>query len=372
MENAQYEGRNWSLVNGDCVEVMAQMPDESVDHACFSSPFGSLYIYSDSERDMGNSHGSEQFNKHHQYMADQLFRVMKPGTVICDHVKDTVFYQGGSADGQGGIFPFSDDALANYRRAGFVLRARVTFWRDPVRERDKTNHERLLYGNIGKNSRVCAMGMPEYILVMRKESKGLKVGDPVRHAVDKGPAPQGQATQKFTETVAGQDYEWMFCPDNWATVQERAADIAAEDAQRMLSRGMIEGASPELLKWLAAKAKFDLRTWQEWASPVWMNTNQMDVVHGRFFKNKYKSEGDERHICPMPLDLIERCLTLYSAPGDVVFDPFSGVGSTGYTSVRMGRKFFGSELKPEYAKQAAKIIKEAERDIGSLLDVAAE
>lgn len=341
----QYEGRNWSLVNGDCVETLAQLPENSIDHACFSSPFGSLYIYSDSERDMGNSNGSDEFNRHHQYFADELFRVMKPGTVICDHVKDTVFYQGSSETGEGGIYPFSDDALASYRRAGFVLRARVTVWRDPVRERDKTNHERLLYGNIGKNSRVCAMGMPEYILVMRKESTGVKTGDKVRHAID-----------KWGEDVA----------------LDHAAEIAREDAERMLVKGMIDGISPVLLERFAEMARFPLPQWQEWASPVWMNTQQMDVIHGRFYKNKYKAEGDERHICPMPLDLIERCLTLYSSPGDVVLDPFSGVGSTGYTAVRMARKFFGSELKPEYAAQAAKIIQEAERDIGTLLDIAAE
>lgn len=329
----QYDGNGWSLVNGDCVEVMAQMPDNSVDHSCFSSPFGSLYIYSDSERDMGNSTGHDEFNRHHQYMADELFRIMKPGTVICDHVKDTVFYQGSSETGEGGVYPFSDMALASYRRAGFVLRARVTVWRDPVRERDKTNHERLLYGNIGKNSRVCAMGMPEYILVMRKESKGIKVGDPVRHAIDK----------------------W-----GEASAQEQAAEIAAEDAQRLIKAGMTEGINPRLMDWLAERARFSLPQWQEWASPVWMDTNQMDVVHGRFYKNRYKAPDDERHICPMPLDLIERCLTLYSSPGDVVFDPFSGVGSTGFQAVSMARKFFGSELKPEYAKQAAKIIKEAE------------
>ena len=335
----QYNGRNWSLVNGDCVEVLSKLPDNSIDHSVFSSPFGSLYIYSDSERDMGNSNGSDEFNRHHQFFADELFRVMKPGTVICDHVKDTVFYQGSSDNGEGGVYPFSDDALASYRRAGFVLRARVTIWRDPVRERDKTNHERLLYGNIGKNSRVCAMGMPEYILVMRKESKGIKVGDPVRHAIAK---------------------------DALGSIESQSRAIALEDAQRMLKQGMIDGVKPELLEWLAEKCRFPLPQWQEWASPVWLDTNQMDVVHGRFYKNKYKSEGDERHICPMPLDLIERCISLYSAPGDVVLDPFSGVGSTGYTSVKMGRKFFGSELKPEYAAQAAKIIPQAEREMADL------
>ena len=339
----QYSGKHWSLVNGDCIDVMRGLDDDSVDHSVFSSPFGSLYIYSDSERDMGNSSGPEEFNRHHQFMADELYRIMKPGTVICDHVKDTVFYQGGSEDGQGGIYPFSDDALANYRRAGFVLRARVTVWRDPVREREKTNHERLLYGNIGNNSRVCAMGMPEYILVMRKDSRGLNVGEPVRHAI----ARWGEETP-----------------------YEEACEISQEHAQRMLVRGMIDGINPEILARLAEMCKFDLPRWQEWASPVWMATDQMDVVHGRFFNNRYKAEGDERHICPMPLDLIERCITLYSNPADVVSDPFSGVGSTGYMSTKMGRKFFGSELKPEYAAQAARIIEEGEKSARSLFDAA--
>jgi hypothetical protein len=137
----------------------------------FSSPFSSLYIYSDSERDMGNSASHDEFLHHHAWMARELFRVMKPGTVICDHVKDTVFYQNSSETGEGGLWPFSDYASKNYRDAGFCLRARVTIWRDPVREMQKTKHERLLYKNIRENSRVSAMGMPEYILVMRKESK---------------------------------------------------------------------------------------------------------------------------------------------------------------------------------------------------------
>ncbi|NBT76797.1 MAG: site-specific DNA-methyltransferase [Betaproteobacteria bacterium] len=279
-----YQGHNWAVYNADCVELLMGLPNDSVDCSVFSSPFSSLYIYSDSERDMGNSASHDEFLQHHAYMARELFRVMKPGTVICDHVKDTVFYQNSSETGEGGLFPFSDAASANYRQAGFCLRARVTIWRDPVREMQKTKHERLLYKNIRENSRVSAMGMPEYILVMRKESKGKNVGEPVTHTRD----------------------------------------------------------------------EFSLDQWQQWASPVWMDTMQTKVLNSRF-----KADKDEKHICPMPLDLIERCLTLYSNPGDLVLDPFNGIGSTGYQAVKMGRRYIGVELKPEYARQAARFLESA-------------
>lgn len=286
-----YEGHNWAIYNADCVEMLMGMPSDSVDCSVFSSPFSSLYIYSDSERDMGNSASHDEFLEHHAFMARELFRVMKPGTVICDHVKDTVFYQNSSETGEGGLFPFSDAASKNYRDAGFCLRARVTVWRDPVREMQKTKHERLLYKNIRENSRVSAMGMPEYILVMRKESKGKNVGEPVTHS----------------------------------------------------------------------REDFTLDQWQQWASPVWMDTMQTKVLNARF-----KGDKDEKHICPMPLDLIERCLTLYSNPGDLVLDPFNGIGSTGYQAVKMGRRYIGVELKPEYAKQASKFLQQAESQSATL------
>jgi len=291
-----HEGHNWAIYNADCVEILSGLPDESVDCAVFSSPFSSLYIYSDSERDMGNSASHDEFLEHHQWMARELFRVMKPGAVICDHVKDTVFYQNSSETGEGGLYPFSDEASRNYREVGFCLRARVTIWRDPVREMQKTKHERLLYKNIRENSRVSAMGMPEYILVMRKDSRGKNVGEPVTHSRD----------------------------------------------------------------------EFSLDQWQQWASPVWMDTMQMKVLNSRF-----KGDKDEKHICPMPLDLIERCITLYSNPGDVVLDPFNGIGSTGYQSVKMGRKYVGIELKPEYARQAAKFLEQAEGSAANLFDLEA-
>jgi DNA modification methylase len=332
-----YEGRSWAIYVADCVEILAGLPDNSIDASVFSSPFSSLYIYSDSERDMGNAASHDEFLDHHAYMARELYRVMKPGTVICDHVKDTVFYANSSATGESGLYPFSDAALANYRKAGFVLRARTTVWRCPVMERSKSNPERLLYKNIGENSRVCAPGMPEYILVMRKDAQGVKVGDPVRHAVAK----------------------WT--PERY---EADALEIGEEHAARMARAGLIDGWDERTVRQLAEKAKFPLDQWQEWASPVWMDTRATEVLNSRF-----KGDGDEKHICPMPLDLIERCLTLYSNPGDVVLDPFNGIGSTGYKAVEMNRRYVGVELKPEYARQAAKFLRQAEGQNLSLFDM---
>lgn len=334
----EYEGKFWKLFNADCVEGLAQMPDNSVDCSVFSSPFSSLYIYSDSERDMGNASSHPEFLEHHGYFARELFRVMKPGSVICDHLKDTVFYQGSSETGESGLYPFSDMAIASYRAAGFQLRSRTTVWTDPVLERSKTNAERLLYKNIGQNSRACATGMPEYIAVMRKDSSGIKVGEPVQHAVAKwGP-------EKY---------------------EVDAKEIGQSHAQKLLKEGLIDGVSTALLSHLAEACKFPLDQWQEWASPVWMNHSRgTDVLNSRF----KGADKDEKHLCPMPLDLIERCLNLYSVPGDIVLDPFGGIGSTGYKAVTMLRKYIGFELKPEYAKQAAKFLKQAENSNDTLFN----
>lgn len=324
-----YNGRGWTLYNADCVELMSAMPDNSVDFSVYSSPFSSLYVYSDSERDLGNAPTHENFFEGFDFFAKELFRIMKPGTVICDYVKDILFFQGTSETGESGIYPFSDKAIDAYRRAGFQLRSRTTIWTDPVRERSKTNADRLLHKSIGENSRVCGTGMPEYILVMRKDSTGGKSGEAVRHAID---------------------------THRTKTVPEQGSEIAQAQVERLIRSGIIDGVSEELIDKLAAECEFPVKKWSQWASPVWMKNGSSNVLNKRFKGN----EKDERHLTPTPLTYIDRCLNLYSNPGDVVFDPFSGIGSTGVIAVKHLRKFIGSELKPEYADQAAKFIKHAE------------
>jgi len=334
-----HEGDAWAIYNGDCTEILAGMPDECVDLIVTSCPFSALYIYSDSERDMGNSASHDEFADHYRYAAQEMARVLKPGAILVNHVKDVVYYAGSSATGTSGIFPFSDLALSIHRETGLDMRSRTTIWRCPVLERSKSNPERLLYKNIGENARACAPGMPEYLLVLRKESKGVKHGEAVPHA-----------TEKWGEEA----------------YRRIARELGEDGAARMQAAGLKVG--PAAADRLAELASFPLDQWQEWASPVWPDTRETDVLHG--WKGA-RGQDDERHICPMPLDLIRRAVLMWSNPGDVVLDPFNGIGSTGHEAVRLGRQYIGIELKPEYADLAAGHLKRAEQEALSLFGSAA-
>lgn len=285
-----YQGSNWAIYLADCIEIMNGMPEGIVDLAVFSPPFSDLFVYSDSERDMGNCDSHSEFMKHYAYFAQALYRVLKPGRVACVHCSDLPARK--SKDGFIGLHDFGGDLIRAHQEANWVYHARCTIWKDPVIEMQRTKALGLLYKQLKKDSSRSRVGMPDYMLFFRKDQEN---PDPITH-------------------------------------------------------------DPEDLP---------VSMWQELASPVWMQVNQTKVLNGR----QARADQDERHICPLQLDVIERCLTLYSNPGDVVLDPFNGIGSTGYQSIKMGRKYIGIELKPEYAKQAAKFLQQAEGQSTTLFDV---
>ena len=284
-----YEGANWAIYLADCIEIMGGMPEGIIDCAVFSPPFSDLFVYSDSERDMGNCGSHAEFMEHYSYFARALYRVLKPGRVACVHCSDLPARK--SKDGFIGLHDFGGDLIRSHQDAGWVYHARCTIWKDPVVEMQRTKALGLLYKQLKKDSSRSRVGMPDYMLFFRKDQEN---PDPITHDPDDLPVSM----------------------------------------------------------------------WQELASPVWMRVNQTKVLNGR----QAKGQEDERHICPLQLDVIERCLTLYSNPGDLVLDPFNGIGSTGYQAVKMGRRYIGLELKPEYAKQAAKFLEQAEGMAGTLFD----
>jgi DNA modification methylase len=284
-----YQGDSWAVYLADCIEVMNGLPDGIIDLAIFSPPFSDLFVYSDSERDMGNCGSHEEFMEHYAYFTEALYRVLKPGRIACVHCSDLPARK--SKDGFIGLHDFGGDLVRAHQAAGWVYHARCTIWKDPVIEMQRTKALGLLYKQLKKDSTRSRVGMPDYMLFFRKDQENL---DPVTH-------------------------------------------------------------DPEDLP---------VDMWQELASPVWMQVNQTKVLNGRMAKG----QEDERHICPLQLDVIERCLTLYSNPGDLVLDPFNGIGSTGYQSVKMGRRYIGVELKPEYARQAARFLEQAEGQSASLFD----
>ena len=314
----EYSGIGWALHNSDCIEGMHAMPENSIDCAIFSPPFGDLFVYSDSERDLGNAGSGEAFTNQYRFFAEALTRVMRPGRIVCVHCTDLPMRKG--RDGAIGIQDFSGDLIRAHTAAGLIYHSRATIWKDPVVEMTRTKALGLLHKTICKDSTMNRVGLPDYMLFFRKDA----VNDrPVEHTsqLDTG--------------------KWK---------NELPIKIAREWLEELTREGLCAGVPPdEVLTELMKEAEFTIDEWQALASPVWMDIKQGNVL--RSFR-KAKGANDEKHVCPLQLDTIKRCLRLYTRPGDVVMDPFNGIGSTGYEALRARRKYIGFELKAEYAAQA--------------------
>lgn len=294
----QAQGEAWTAYNGDCVRTLSEFPDDCVDISVYSPPYSSLYTYSAHIEDMGNVANDAEFFKAYAHLVREKLRVTRPGRLSCIHVKDRRYYRSQSADGDAGILPFSDDCVRVHIEAGWSYVSRVTIWRDPVNERAKTNAHSLLWKTFQKDSSFCGVGMPEYLLVFRKWANP---GDP----------------------------------------------------------GVVPVVHP--------KEDVPLAVWQELASPVWnyrpgqsgkgdYNLPTTDTLNVRVAKD----EKAEKHICPMPLNIIRNALSLWSNPGDVVLSPFMGIGSEGVAALGMGRRFVGVELNEIYFAQACGYLRAAE------------
>lgn len=266
-------GEDWTAYHGDCVDVLRQLPNACVDFSVYSPPFGSLFVYSDSAADMGNSSSDGEFSAHYAYMIREKFRLTKPGRLTAVHCSDLPLTKW--KDGAVGIKDFSGEIIRLHESAGWILHGRRTIWKCPVVEMTRTKHVGLLYKQLQKDSAKSRGGMPDYLLTFVRPGENAA---PIRHT-----------------------------PDD-----------------------------------------FPLEQWQEWASPVWMSVNQTNVLNVRTAKD----QRDERHLCPLQLDVIDRALVMWSNPGDIVLSPFMGIGSEGFCALKARRRFVGVELKDNYWRQA--------------------
>ena len=275
------KSERWVAFHGDCVDVLRQVPDNSVDFSVYSPPFGSLFVYSESVADMGNS-TDDEFAEHYAFLVAEKFRVTRPGRITAVHCSDLPMTKW--RDGAIGIKDFSGQIIQIHEDAGWILHSRRTIWKSPVTEMTRTKHVGLLYKQLKKDSIKSRGGMPDYLLTFVKPG-------------------------------------------------ENESAIAH---------------TPE---------EFPLDQWQEWASPVWMTVNQSNVLNVRMAKDS----NDERHLCPLQLDVIERALIMWSNKNDVVLSPFMGIGSEGVMALRHHRKFLGIELKEGYFKQACRYLESEEK-----------
>lgn len=331
MKQPEYQGAGWAIHNSDCIEGMWAMPENSVDCAIFSPPFGDLFVYSDSERDLGNAGEGSAFVEQYRFFAEALTRVLRPGRIACVHCTDLPMRKG--KHGAIGLQDFSGDLIRAHSAAGLIYHGRATIWKDPVVEMQRTKAIGLLYKQIRKDSAMNRVGMPDYMLFFRKDAPNDR---PVQHTF-----PDDTDARRAKEKTA--------------------LELAREWLDDLTRQGLCAGSPPdEVLRDLIEDAKFDVYDWQRLASPVWMDIKQGNVLRS------IKAVNDEKHVCPLQLDAIRKCLRLYTRPGDVVMDPFNGIGSTGFEAVKARRKYIGFELKPEYAAQAERNLREAQ---GTSLDL---
>lgn len=273
----------FALYNGDCVDVARTIPENSIDFSIYSPPFESLYVFSNSERDMGNNASSEDFWTHYKFLIAECYRIMKPGRLIAIHCMNLPTSK--VRDGYIGIKDFRGEIIRAHQQAGFIYHSEVCIWKDPVVAMQRTKALGLLYKQLKKDSAMSRQGIADYLVVVRKPGDN---PDPVTH-----------------------------------TEQD-----------------------------------FHVDKWQQYASPVWMDINQTRTLQYM----SARENDDERHISPLQLDVIERSLELWTNPNDLVFSPFTGIGSEGYCSLKMGRRFIGSELKRSYFEVARRNLLEAKAD----------
>ena len=289
----------YSIYNGDCIEIAKGIPDNSIHYTIFSPPFESLYTYSNSPRDMGNCTSSKDFHTQFKFLIAELFRVTMPGRLLSFHCMNLPTSK--QNNGYIGIRDFRGELIKEFQEAGWIYHSEVCIWKDPVVAMQRTKALGLLHKQLCKDSCMSRQGIPDYLVTMRKPGDNPeRVAGPLEYyAGDEPPEPTSNPTR-------------------------RSIDI-----------------------------------WQRYASPVWMDINQSNTLQ----KQSAREQEDERHICPLQLQVIERGMELWTNPGDIAFSPFMGIGSEGYVAVGMGRRFVGVELKGSYFQVSVKNLQSAANKI---------
>ncbi|WP_394953243.1 DNA-methyltransferase [Scardovia wiggsiae] len=276
-------GTNWTLWNGDSCERMQEMDNNSVDLSVSSPPFASLYTYSDSIRDLGNSTDRAQFLEHYRFIIDQLLRVTKPGRLACVHVQQLTTTK--AMHGVIGLTDFRGDVIRAYIEAGWVFHGEVTVNKNPQAQAIRTKAQSLMFVTKNRDSSMSRPALADYLLLFRKPG------------------------------------------DNAVPIK---TDVSNDE-------------------------------WIKWAEPVWWDIRETNTLNERLGRE----DTDERHICPLQLDFIDRCIRLWSNKGELVFDPFGGLGSTPYEAVKLGRKGMSIELKHSYWVESVKLISQLDKQLNT-------
>lgn len=292
----------YAIYNGDCIEVMKDLKDNFCHLSVYSPPFGGLYHYSSSERDLSNCKDYDEFFEHYHFVVSELFRITLPGRMTAVHCMDVP--SGNS--GRDHLIDFPGDIIRLHESVGFNYVARYAVWKEPLAVRNRTMAKNLAHKTIVDDSSLCSVASADYLLIFRKKGAN---PTPITHPVGllnyAGERVMPHELQKYKGWTGNQ-------------IENRYSH------------------------WI----------WRQYASAFWDDIRIGNVLPYK----EAKDEEDEKHIHPLQLDVIERCITLWSNPKEIVFTPFLGVGSEVYQAVKMGRLGMGVELKPSYYRQAVKNI----------------
>lgn len=296
----------YALYNGDCMEVLPEIGDKTIHITIYSPPFSDLYNYSSSDRDLSNNKSYETFLEHYRFVVEQIHRITLPGRITCVHCADIPL------KGDKGLLDFPGDIIRMHEGIGFYYDGRRVIWKEPLRVAIRTRAKGLMHKQIVKDSSFCNVAGADYLLTFRKKGEN-KI--PIAH-------PLGLSTysgERSPNPVLVKKYR------DWTNPKTN-----------------------KLSHWI----------WQQYASSVW---DDIRVSHVLEYKPARDSE-EEKHVCPLQLDVIDRCLTLWSNPNETLLTPFMGVGSEVYGALRNNRKGIGIELKPSYYRQAVKNVIRAKQD----------
>lgn len=325
MTKEQTHEENYSIYNSDCMEVIKEMPDESIDLSVYSPPFAGLYNYSSSERDFSNCESKEQFLDQYEFLIKEMARVTKKGRINAVHCTD-VF------DNTCRLWDFPHEIIRLHEKYGFEYRNRITIWKEPLKVRMRTMVQSLMHKFIVEDSTKCFTAMPDYVLIFTK----------------KGENEVPVTNENGLKYYAG---EVPILP-NILRAWNNANDTSLNEDELWdhLNKTFADHEDPK-------SNKLSHYIWQRYASSVWDDVRIDNILPYK----QTKEEDDEKHVHPLQLDVIDRIVQLYSNPNEVVFTPFMGVGSEVFSPVSLGRKAIGVELKDSYYKQAILNVKEAEK-----------
>lgn len=312
---------DYAIYNSDCMEILPTLKDESIDLSVYSPPFAGLYNYSSSHRDFSNCDSKEQFLDQYNFLIAQMARITKKGRINCVHVTEVVENNGSSWD-------FPNEVIRLHEKNGFLYKGRVTIWKEPLKVRMRTMVKSLMHKLIVEDATQCFPAQPDYLLLFKKKGE---IETPVEHKF--GIEEYFGATPILPNILKA----W-----NNANNSSLTADQLWEHLNKINESDKI--------------TKLNHYIWQRYASSVWDDVRLENVLPFR----DSKEDDDEKHVHPLQLDVIDRCVSLWSNPGDVVLTPFMGVGSEVYSPVSLGRKAIGIELKDSYYKQATINLKHAE------------